>query len=291
MAYCGRFAPSPTGPLHLGSLVSALASFLDARRHQGSWLVRIEDLDPLRESVTARDQILASLEAHGLHWDGTVRYQSQRHDAYEALLENLQQQALLYPCPCSRKELNANQGYHPRHCRQQPDWQTRAPCALRFCLDDRTECWEDRLLGPQAFTLTAEKDDPVLRRKEGFYAYHLAVVCDDLDQGVTDVVRGQDLLSSTPIHLALYRALAVTPPRYLHLPLVRNATGQKLSKQNHAPALDDQRAGHNLWTALTWLGQAPADDLQRAPVTEILTWAQEHWREEPLRDIAQHEEY
>ncbi|TVP55192.1 MAG: tRNA glutamyl-Q(34) synthetase GluQRS [Halomonadaceae bacterium] len=278
MTYCGRFAPSPTGPLHQGSLVAALASYLDARQHQGRWLLRIEDLDPLRESISARDAILNSLEAHGLHWDGPVHYQSQRHQAYEQLLHQWQQQGRIYPCPCSRKELQAADGYHPRHCRQQPDWQSPAPRALRFALSDTEGQWQDRLLGALSYHLVAEQDDPVLKRKEGYYAYHLGVVCDDIDQGVNQIVRGQDLLESTPIHLALYQALAQPAPGYLHIPLLCNAQGQKLSKQTHAPALDDRQAGNNLWCALRSLHQSPPADLQPAPVTEILAWAQQHWR-------------
>lgn len=282
MTYCGRFAPSPTGPLHQGSLVAALASYLDARQHQGHWLLRIEDLDPLRESACAHDAILLSLEAHGLHWDGPVRYQSRRHEAYEQLLHQWQQQGRIYPCPCSRKQLQAADGFHPGHCRQQPDWQNPAPRALRFALQDIQGQWQDRLLGPLNYHLIAEQDDPVLKRKEGYYAYHLAVVCDDIDQGINQVVRGQDLLESTPIHLALYQALDQAPPGYLHIPLLCNAQGQKLSKQNQAPALNNREAGTNLWRALHSLHQSPPADLQPAPVTEILAWARQHWRTDAL---------
>lgn len=286
MSYCGRFAPSPTGPLHQGSLVAALASYLDARSQQGRWLLRIEDLDPLRESDSARDRILASLEAHGLHWDGPIRFQSQRHEAYEQLLNQWRRQGLLYPCPCSRKELQAHEGRHPRQCRDHPDWTSQAPRSLRFALDETTGQWQDRLLGDIPYTLHAELDDPVLKRKEGYYAYHLGVVCDDLDQGVNQIVRGQDLLEATPIHRALYQALGETPPAYLHIPLLCNAQGQKLSKQTHAPALDDRQAGANLWSALRSLCQSPPADLQPAPVTEILQWATLHWRIEPLARLA-----
>ncbi|MDX1589173.1 MAG: tRNA glutamyl-Q(34) synthetase GluQRS [Oleiphilaceae bacterium] len=286
MNYCGRFAPSPTGPLHQGSLVAALASYLDARAHQGRWLLRIEDLDPLRESDSARDRILASLEAHGLHWDGPVRYQSQQHRAYEQRLAQWRQQGRLYPCHCSRKELQASQGRHPRHCRQSPDWHRTGPHALRFALNDTEDHWQDRLLGEIPYALHAELDDPVLKRKEGYYAYHLGVVSDDIDQGVNQVVRGQDLLEATPIHRALYQALEQTPPEYLHIPLLCNEQGQKLSKQTHAPALDDSQASANLWSALRSLFQSPPADLQPAPVTEILQWAIQHWHLEPLARYA-----
>lgn len=277
MNYRGRFAPSPTGPLHFGSLVAALASYLDARAHQGQWLVRVEDLDPLREPPGAADAILASLEAHGLYWDEGVRFQSQRHAAYEAVLERWRAEGRTYPCACSRKELQAHDGEHPRDCRNNPDWEQTAPHALRFRMEPGEGSWRDRLLGDQPYRLHGARDDIVVRRKEGFYAYHLAVVVDDIDQGINAIVRGQDLLELTPIHLRLYEALQSPPPSYLHIPLVYNDRGQKLSKQTGAPALDDSRASANIAQAMTALNRPLPASLAEAPVREQLEWGIGNW--------------
>ena len=188
--YRGRFAPSPTGPLHFGSLVTALASFLEARSQGGQWLIRIEDLDPLREPPEATGQILAGLDAHGLFPDEPIRFQSRRHDAYQDAIDRLLDSGHAYRCQCSRKELQANEGRHPNHCRNRKAIDGGRPYAIRFALQDEDCHWQDLLLGPQHQTVKAELDDPVILRKEGFYAYQLAVVVDDIDQGVTDVVRG-----------------------------------------------------------------------------------------------------
>ncbi|MFE8071368.1 tRNA glutamyl-Q(34) synthetase GluQRS [Marinobacteraceae bacterium S3BR75-40.1] len=280
--YRGRFAPTPTGPLHFGSLVAAVASYLDARSQQGHWLVRIEDLDPLRESPEAADQILQSLEHHQLHWDETVRFQSQRHDAYEAMLDQLKTAGRTYPCTCSRKQLAAHGGLHPARCRSHPNWNVAPPYALRFAIADHPLDWQDRLQGPQHYSPQVEVDDFVLKRKEGFYAYQLAVVCDDIDQGITDVVRGSDLLDSTPLQLNLYEALAEAPPRYLHFPVILADNGQKLSKQNRAPAIDDSTPAQNLQRALAALQHAPPADLAGAPAGELLAWGAAHWNPQAL---------
>ncbi len=280
--YRGRFAPSPTGPLHFGSLVAALASYLEARSHHGQWLVRIEDLDPLREPVEATGQILNSLEAHGLFSDEPVRFQSKRHDAYQAAIDDLLRQGLAYRCACSRKELQQHGGRHPHDCRNHPDRPTDRPSAVRFALTDEQNQWQDLLLGAQLQTVRAELDDPVILRKEGFYAYQLAVVVDDIDQGITDVVRGSDLLEMTAQQTQIYRALGAQPPRWLHVPVIVNEQGQKLSKQSHAPALDDDRPADNLRQALTALGQQPAETLAGASVEAILDWGVQHWRREAI---------
>ncbi|WP_165857487.1 tRNA glutamyl-Q(34) synthetase GluQRS [Marinobacter sp. JSM 1782161] len=274
--YRGRFAPSPTGPLHFGSLVTGLASYLDARSRGGSWLVRIEDLDPLREPADASDRILASLEAHALRWDESVRFQSRRHDAYADTIRQLLEQRVAYRCTCSRKELAANAGHHPNLCRERTSVPS-TPYAVRLRLDDSTVGWMDRHMGPQAQVLKAERDDPVLQRKEGFYAYQLAVVVDDIDQGITDIVRGSDLLDTTGAQIRLYDLLRAPQPHYLHIPVIVNADGQKLSKQTHAPALDDHRPGANLLQALRALGQRPPDELPANEPDAILEWAVAHW--------------
>lgn len=283
---CGRFAPSPTGPLHFGSLVTALASFLEARSRKGHWLVRIEDLDPLRESATATTQILRSLESHQLLWDGSVRYQSTRHDAYHETLSALLADDNAYRCVCSRRELWDNGGQHPHHCPDKP-LDPRQPYATRLRLTTMNCAWHDDWLGSQQQALRARIDDPVLQRKEGFYAYQLAVVIDDIDQGITDVVRGSDLLETTPAQLVLYEYLQATSPAYLHIPVILNKAGQKLSKQNHAPALDDHQPARNLFAALTALGQQPPPLLLNATIREVLQWAVEHWNRESLPRFSQ----
>ncbi|MDR5866320.1 tRNA glutamyl-Q(34) synthetase GluQRS [Halomonas koreensis] len=283
-AYRGRFAPTPSGPLHLGSLVAALASFLDARRARGRWGLRIEDVDPPRCPPGAADAILRQLEAFGLHWDGPVAWQSERHDAYAAALARLEALGLAYPCSCSRRQWRDHPVY-PGWCRdgvREPDkpraWRLRSDLGLRPVR------WEDRLFGPQAFD-PAELGDVVLRRKDGLWAYQLAVVVDDADQGINEVVRGADLLDNTPWQRQLQHALSLPAPRYLHLPLILGDDGQKLSKQNLAPALPDTEpeARPLLHRALALLDQAPPAALAGAPVDEQLAWAIDHWAPSRLR--------
>lgn len=275
--YRGRFAPSPTGPLHFGSLVTALASYLEAKSVNGQWLVRIEDLDPLREPPEATGEILSSLDAHGLIPDEPVRFQSHRHTAYQAAIEQLLKTGIAYPCSCSRKQLQAHQGRHPQHCRDGGRATKNQPFAVRFALSDELCQWQDLLLGRQQQLVQAEIDDPVILRKEGFFAYQLAVVVDDIDQGITDVVRGSDLLDMTAQQLQIYRALSAPPPRWLHIPVIVNEQGQKLSKQNHAPALDNRSPVENLFAALSALNQQPPQSLLRESVDNLLDWGRTHW--------------
>ena len=276
--YRGRFAPSPTGPLHFGSLVAALASYLEARQHHGQWYIRIEDLDPLREPPEATGQILRSLEAHGLVPDEAVRFQSRRHEAYQAAIEYLLAKGDAYRCICSRKDLKQHNGHHPHGCRDGHIHPGERPFAIRFALKDEQSHWQDQLLGPQSQTVQAERDDPVILRKEGFYAYQLAVVVDDIDQAITDVVRGSDLLEMTAQQQQIYRALGAKPPHWLHIPVILNEQGQKLSKQTHAPALNDRQAEENLLRALAALGQEPPRSLATTGVDQILDWGIRHWR-------------
>ncbi|SNC76900.1 glutamyl-Q tRNA(Asp) synthetase [Marinobacter sp. es.048] len=276
--YRGRFAPSPTGPLHFGSLVTALASFLEARSQGGQWFIRVEDLDPLREPPEATGQILASLDAHGLLPDEPVRFQSRRHDAYQDAIERLLGNGYAYRCQCSRKELHANDGRHPHHCRSRKTIDDDRPYAIRFALEDEDSHWQDQLLGPQHQTVKAELDDPVILRKEGFYAYQLAVVVDDINQGITDVVRGSDLLDMTAQQQQIYRALGSCPPRWLHIPVILNEQGQKLSKQTHAPALNDEKPVSNLFRALVALGQNPPTHLATGSLESLLEWGRKNWQ-------------
>ncbi|WP_353411196.1 tRNA glutamyl-Q(34) synthetase GluQRS [Pseudoteredinibacter isoporae] len=275
--YVGRFAPSPTGPLHLGSLLAALASFLDARSQQGQWLLRIEDLDPPREQSGARDEILQALRVHGLEHDGEICFQSQRSKRYVEVLEQLLSQRKLFPCRCSRQTLNASGGIHNGRCEHaniplnSPNWAWRLAC------DNQTVVFTDALQGTQSQSLQNDVGDFVLLRKDGLFAYQLAVVVDDIDYGVTHIVRGRDLMDSTARQIFLYQTLGQQPVQYSHLPLIVNAHGQKLSKQNHAPALKFERATENLHDCLHMLGQNPPPDLRHSDCETLLHWAIEHW--------------
>lgn len=276
--YIGRFAPSPTGPLHMGSLYTAVASYLDARARQGQWLLRIEDLDPPREQPGATASIIRSLEAHGLLWDGDIMYQSQRHAAYDAALDWLLEHHLAFYCHCSRQSLAAWPDTYPGFCRnhrQKPDY----PCAIRLKADLPARPFTDRLMGLQT---PGEVDknlflDFVIFRKDGFHAYQLAVVIDDIAQGVTHIVRGSDILDSTFRQEYLYRYLGQPLPQYLHLPLVLGHDGQKLSKQNLAPAIDDRNACSNLLQVLQWLGQPLPPAAHQSTPGALLAWAAAHW--------------
>jgi glutamyl-Q tRNA(Asp) synthetase len=247
--YRGRFAPSPTGPLHFGSLVAAVGSYLHARAAGGEWLVRMEDLDTPRCVPGAAEGILRTLERYGFAWDGDIMYQSARTEAYRAALESLKQRGLAYPCACSRKEVELR---YPGTCRG-----GIAP--------GRTA---------RSWRVRTDDDDFILLRADGIFAYQLAVVVDDEAQGITHVVRGADLLDSTPRQVYLQRLLGYPTPAYVHLPLALNEAGQKLSKQTRAPAIDDMPAGATLLAALRFLGHAPPLELDPASPSEIWRWAQ-----------------
>ena len=266
----------------MGSVVTALASFLDARANQGRWLVRMEDLDPPREVPGAADQILRTLEQLHLHWDEPVLYQSKRSDAYRAALERLRLQDLVYACRCSRLEL-AGSSVYPGTCRSLRLAHT-AGTALR-CLVPSTElCFHDRLQGEQCQQLDVSVGDFVLLRKEGYFAYQLAVVVDDAWQDITDIVRGCDLLDSTPRQLFLQQRLQLPTPRYAHIPLILNAQGQKLGKQQHSPAVDTGKPARVIWQALVLLGQQPEPEWQHETPASLLQLATAHWQPELLCD-------
>lgn len=289
-AYRGRFAPSPSGPLHFGSLVSALASFLHARHCGGDWLVRMENLDPPREQPGADRKILDALEAHGLHWDGRVWYQSERLDAYAEILADFRQRGLAYPCICTRKDLRAMGGVYNGRCRQRRT-DPKEPFAWRLKLYDLPETiadlnetlgFEDLFQGYQQNNLRRDLGDPVIKRKDGLFAYQLAVVADDIAQGITHVIRGSDLLELSVGQLASFYLLGGRPPRFGHVPTATNAAGQKLSKQHGAPGLQNHRAGDNLWQALAFLGQNPPSELTEASPDQLLDWGRQHWRPDAL---------
>lgn len=272
--YTGRFAPSPSGPLHFGSLVAALGSYLQAKAHRGRWLLRIEDLDPPREVPGAADAILRTLDNFGLHWDGPLVYQSQRHEQYQAILDDWARRELTYCCHCSRKSISEAGGYYPGHCRTR--YRSPKGAAIRLKMDNPVYGFEDRLQGHIQVPGALAEEDFTVRRRDGLYAYNLAVVIDDRDAGITEVVRGADLLEPTVRQIALYRLLQAPEPGWLHLPLAVTA-GHKLSKQNHAPAVNARRAGVLLWRALDFLGQQPPHALQGADAATVLAWGQANW--------------
>lgn len=281
--YRGRFAPSPTGPLHFGSLVAAVGSYLEARTHNGEWLVRIEDIDPPREMPGAAEGILRTLETYGFEWDGPVEYQSHRSAFYEAALEQLRRDGMLYPCGCTRKEIadSAVAGLdgpvYPGTCRNglAPGKEARA---WRVRADTEDIIFEDGIQGTIRQNLRRDVGDFVLKRADGFYAYQLAVVVDDAEQGMTHIVRGSDLLDSTSRQIHLQRLLGYPHPHYAHLPVAANEAGEKLSKQTRAAPLSTDNAVEKLWQALDFLGQQPDRSLLDASRDEIWQWARRHWR-------------
>lgn len=281
--YIGRFAPTPSGPLHFGSLIAALGSYLQARSQQGQWRLRIDDIDPPREQPGAADDILRTLERYGLYWDGEVVYQSQRYAAYENALERLHQQNLLYPCGCSRKEIQqaGRDGpfgwIYPGTCRNGLA-HDRSSLAIRIRTDERTIRFDDAVQGPQQVGLAQDIGDYVLKRADGLWAYQIAVVVDDAEAGVSEVVRGADLLDSTPRQIYLQQCLGLSTPHYAHLPVATHH-GQKLSKQNLAPAITRDIAAPLLNRALVFLGQdAVTPDKPEFMLAEALA----HWRLETV---------
>jgi glutamyl-Q tRNA(Asp) synthetase len=269
--YVGRFAPSPTGPLHFGSLVAALASYMQARAAKGKWLLRIEDLDLPREQPGAADQILRALERFGFEWDGPVLWQSARLERYRAVLEDLLRRGFAYPCGCSRKELEDSalaidgSRIYPGTCRHglAPG---KSPRAVRLRTHATPIGFDDLIQGPAQQRVEREVGDFVLKRADGVYAYQLAVVVDDLDHGVTDVVRGADLLDSTARQIHLQRILGAPTPRYAHVPVAVDTAGQKLSKQTGATPIDIADPERELARARRFLGQREEGwDLSRVP--------------------------
>lgn len=273
--YRGRFAPSPTGPLHFGSLAAATASFLDARARQGEWLVRMEDLDPPREKPGAADDILRTLDSFGFEWDEPVLYQSHRHDAYAEATMALLDAELAYPCTCSRKQiaeiapLGKEGPVYPGTCRTPANRQPSKPAAIRLQTQDEAISFHDRIQGDYRQNVASEVGDFVIRRADGLFAYQLAVVVDDGFQRISQIVRGADLLASTPRQIHLQRMLDSELPEYAHIPVVRDASGFKLSKSDAAHPVDPSRPLETLARVLRFLGQP-------VPVTGGL---REFWRE------------
>lgn len=282
--YRGRFAPSPTGPLHFGSLVAALGSYLDARASGGEWLLRIEDVDQPRTLPGAADNILRTLAGFGFEWDGEVLVQSRRLDLYRAALVDRQVSGDVYACACSRREIAASSPpasvdgglVYPGICRNRLAV-GRTPRAWRMRVADCEIAFDDRVQGRVAQNLERAIGDFILLRADGQFAYQLAVVVDDAAQGITEIVRGVDLLESTPRQIWLQQRLGLPTPRYAHLPIVTNAAGEKLSKQTRAAAVDATAGSGPLAAALDFLGQAVPQELSRGPLADFWRWAIATW--------------
>ncbi len=283
VTYRGRFAPSPTGPLHFGSLVAATGSFLEARARGGEWLLRIEDVDVPRCSSAVAMEMLSALEAHGFEWDGHPVWQSQRADAYAAALERLIAAGEVFACACTRRELADSAiapdgaAIYPGTCRAglPPG---RAARAWRLRVGNARITFDDAIQGRIESDLASEAGDFILRRADGLFAYQLAVVVDDAEAGITHVVRGADLLLSTARQIHLQGCLGVATPAYAHLPVAVNAAGEKLSKQTLAAPLDPRLPAASVVAALDFLGQAPPVDLAAADLDAVWAWARAHWR-------------
>jgi glutamyl-Q tRNA(Asp) synthetase len=273
--YRGRFAPSPTGPLHFGSLVAALASWLDARANNGEWLVRIEDIDPPRVVAESEQQILYSLEAHGLSWDGPISYQSQRHEFYKEALNQLQVGSKTYSCICTRADVADMGGAYDGRCKA-ASVSVDNPHSIRFAIEESVR-WQDFIQGPTEFDKARVQGDFVLFRRDEIFSYQLAVAVDDWQQEITHVIRGFDLFDSTARQLMLLKALDREPALYGHFPVAMGSDGQKLSKQNQAEPLDDKKAVHNLIAALKFLGQKIPQDFENSDPAKMLDFATAQW--------------
>ncbi len=273
--YIGRFAPSPSGELHFGSLIAALGSYLQARAQQGIWRVRIEDIDPPREVPGAAETILRQLEHYGLYWDGEVLWQSRRHDAYRDVLERLHREGLSYFCTCTRARIQSVGGFYDGHCRTLQHGPENA--AVRLLQRQPVLEFTDRLRGRIVAEEKLAREDFIIHRRDGLFAYNLAVVVDDHFQGVTEIVRGADLIAPTVRHISLYQQLGWPAPEYVHLPLALNEQGDKLSKQNHAPALPEGDPRPVLIRALQFLNQDVTKEWQDLSLEDLLEKAVANW--------------
>lgn len=287
----GRFAPSPTGPLHLGSIYTALAGFLQARSQQGLWLLRIDDLDTPRNVKGSADTILKALEAFGLYWDGDVYYQSRHIDAYNDVISGLQADRLIYPCTCSRKTLTpglvgrqSQPDVYPGICRSRQVLPGE-PHALRIRTDSRIITFQDGLQGPISHNIAEQDGDFIVKRKDRIIAYQFAVVIDDDLQRVNQIVRGFDLLDETPKQIYLQQLLGFDTPSYMHVPIIVDEQGYKLSKQTQAMAVDLTSPQRVIYELLVLLKQNPPIELKEAPATELLSWAVEHWNPALLENV------
>ncbi|MBT3334934.1 MAG: tRNA glutamyl-Q(34) synthetase GluQRS [Methylococcales bacterium] len=290
-AYIGRFAPSPTGPLHLGSLFTALASFLQARKSQGRWLLRIDDLDTPRLAPGAIENILTTLDAYGLHWDGEVAYESQWLEHYQNAIDQLTKNDLTYPCTCSRKQLaryrlrKPETITYPEFCRTRQHSRTN-PHSLRIKTPDQIISVFDALHGQQQQKIHQEIGDFIIKRRDHIFSYQLAVVVSDHLQNITEIVRGIDLLDSTPRQVFLQQQLGFATPHYQHVPIIVDALGAKLSKQAFANPVHTKNMCQTLIYLLTQLQQNPPHELTSAPLNELLDWAISSWDIKRLEKIS-----
>lgn len=283
--YRGRFAPSPTGLLHFGSLIAATASYLQAKQQQGQWLVRIDDIDPLREQKGASDEILKTLEGFGFEWDEEVYYQSKRLDDYQEAVNHLIKNNKAYPCSCSRKSILKETGQlkghgeiiYPGFCRKEPKIKVEN-YSIRLKCSNEPMHFNDALQGQQQTDLNRSVGDFILQRRDGYFSYHLASGIDDAEQKITEVVRGSDLLNSSYCQLHVQHELDITSPQYCHLPIVVDNKGRKLSKQSHAPPIVIKNSVQLLYKTLKFLGQMPPIDLIKVNQEELWGWAIEHWQ-------------
>jgi glutamyl-Q tRNA(Asp) synthetase len=300
LSYRGRFAPSPSGYLHFGSLITALASFLDAKKNHGTWLVRLEDIDPPREKKGASDHILKTLEAFGLHWDENILFQSKQSDYYQHIIEQLFNEHHCYYCQCTRGQIKAIGGIYQGHCRDLNIEKDNS--AIRVINQHAVNQYHDLIQGNVQCDQALAKEDFIIYRKDGLFAYQLAVVADDLYQNINHVIRGCDLLEPTARQLSFYPLFAekslgdfsqqmpssnrttqqIHPPFFGHIPLAVTEQGYKLSKQNKAPAIDNNNPQPALFAALQFLGQHPPHELQFSNVNEIIQWAIIHWQLESV---------
>ncbi|MGI9233817.1 MAG: tRNA glutamyl-Q(34) synthetase GluQRS [Woeseiaceae bacterium] len=277
--YVGRFAPSPTGPLHFGSLVAATASYLQARSMDGRWLLRVEDIDPPREQDGATDAILRTLEGYGFEWHSNVIFQSQSEAAHNEALQSLLSRKLAYPCGCSRRDLEGvPRGplgtIYPGTCRAGCD---ATETSVRLKTEDAPIAFIDGLQGRQSQNLERDSGDFIIRRRDGLIAYHLAVVVNDALEGVTEIVRGVDLMDSTPRQIWIQKMLGLATPDYLHIPVITHPNGDKLSKLTGAPGLSNEQAETALFAALVALRQDPPEALRNGSLSELWQWGTEHW--------------
>ena len=288
--YRGRFAPSPTGPLHKGSLVAAIASYLEAKKHNGQWLIRMEDVDESRNVEGAADNILRSLEAFGFEWDEEVIYQTRRKQAYAEALQQLKYKNLIYPCTCSRKDLktladsgqliSSTMGYiYPGTCINKSfDTVTTKNHSIRIKTDTSKISFEDSLQGNYSQQLNVDSGDFIIQRRDGLFAYQLAVVVDDAFQDITHVVRGMDLIDSTPRQIYLQQCLNLPSLKYTHLPVILNSFGEKLSKQTGAEGIGCTANTPLLFECLAFLGQNPPAELKTENLRTVWEWASTHWK-------------
>ncbi len=281
MTYIGRFAPSPSGPLHFGSLVAALGSYFQAKSQQGLWLIRIEDLDPPREVEGASELILKALNVYGLHSDRPVVYQSERHELYQAQIDQWLNENQAYYCQCTRKQIKAMGGFYTGVCRDK-NLTSEDQCAVRLKVDYPITTFHDQKHGELSIPEDLAKEDFIIKRRDGLFAYNLAVVLDDIEQGITEVVRGADLIEPTGRQISLYKQLQKEPVRYLHLPLALDDNGNKLSKQNHATAIDLNNPKPTLLMAMTFLGFTIPSEIKERNIDAIVQWGVENWSLEQL---------